>query len=380
MFTLVGRSTRVARRHDRIPCRELAPEARTTMNTDRLENLDDATLRRDLHRVIERERPHEAEVIAHIAEFDRRRLYLAEAFSSMFAYCVGELRLSEDVAYKRIRAARLARRLPRLLGDVIEGRLHLAAVCLLAPHITEENADELVAASTHRSKAEIESWLASRFTPAASAPALQARVTRVVPVKAKPTAPAKVCNRLAPGPVDLPLAPAGEMVEPAPGERATVVEPEEALFVAHIPMGETTREKLRRAQDLLAHAVPSGDLGEVLDRALDALLDKLEARKHAAVKGPRPGRAVSPGSRAIPAAVRRAVWARDGGRCTFTSASGRRCDARRGLEYDHVVPFALGGTSTAEGVRLRCRAHNQYDAEQEFGGAVMESKGAQAGR
>jgi len=348
------------------------------MNTDRLENLDDATLRRDLHRVIERERPHEAEVIAHIAEFDRRRLYLAEAFSSMFAYCVGELRLSEDVAYKRIRAARLARRLPRLLGDVIEGRLHLAAVCLLAPHITEENADELVAASTHRSKAEIESWLASRFTPAASAPAPapRARVTRVVPVKAKPTAPAEVCNRLAPGPVDLPLAPAGEMAQSTPGEPAT----EEALFLAHIPMREATREKLRRAQDLLAHTVASADLGEVLDRALDALLDKLETRKNGAAKHPRPGRAVSPGSRAIPAAVRRAVWARDRGRCTFTSSSGRRCDARRGLEYDHVVPFALGGPSTVEGVRLRCRAHNQYDAEQVFGVAFMESKRAQSGR
>jgi hypothetical protein len=349
------------------------------MNTNRLESLDDATLRRDLHRVIERERPHEAEVIEHVAEFDARRLFLAEAFPSMFAYCVGELRLSEDAAYRRIRAGRLARRFPRLLGDIAEGRLHLAAVCLLAPHLTAENAGELVAAATHRSKAEIESWLASRFAPAApAAPAPRARVTRVVPLKAKPVAPggtpAEVCNRLVPGRVDLPLAPAEERVEPAAGQPAPVVGPEAMLFVAHIPMREATREKLRRAQDLLAHAVPPGDLGEVLDRALEVLLERLEARKHAAVKRPRPARAVTPRSRAIPAAVRRAVWVRDEGRCTFTSSSGRRCDARRGLEYDHVVPFARGGEPTVEGVRLRCHAHNQYGAEQDFGVEFMRGK------
>src|SRR5688572_30684732 len=226
------------------------------MNTDRLENLDDATLRRDLHGVIERERPHEAEVIEHVAEFDARRLFLAEAFPSMFAYCVGVLRLSEDAAYRRIRAGRLARRFPRLLGDVAEGRLHLAAVCLLAPHLTAENADELVAAATHQSKAEIESWLASRFASAApaapAAPAPRARVTRVVPVKAKPVAPggtpAEVCNRLAPGRVDLPFVPAHKTVEPASSQPAPVVEPEAepesaaAVFVAHIPMRESTRE------------------------------------------------------------------------------------------------------------------------------------------
>ena len=163
----------------------------------RLDSLDDATLRRDLHRLIEREHPHEAEVIAHIAEFDGRRLYLAEAFPSMFAYCVGALHLSEDSAYKRIQAARAARRFPRLFADVAEGRMHLSAVCLLAPHLTAENLDELVDAATHRSKAQIESWLAALVAPASAVPAPRARVTRVAPAKANPS-PARVCNRLAP--------------------------------------------------------------------------------------------------------------------------------------------------------------------------------------
>jgi len=72
--------------------------------------------------------------------------------------------------------------------------------------------------------------------------------------------------------------------------------------------------------------------------------------------------------------VRRAVWERDGGQCTFVSESGRRCDARKPLEFDHVRELARGGESTVENLRLRCRAHNQYTAECTFGSEFMRHK------
>ena len=351
------------------------------MQSHHLEHLDDATLRQDLHRHVADERRRDATVIAHIAEFDARRLYLAEAFPSMFAYCVGELGYTEDAAYKRIQAARTARRFPRLYYDVAAGRLHLAAVCLLAPRLTPENVDELVSAATGRSKSDIEAWLAQRFVPTSQKSSPRALVVLVKPrVPVSGPKSEKQVNQLAPGQVDLPIL--------APVQEAIPVAAAPALYIARIPLREDTREKLRRAQDLLAHALPSGDLTEILDRALDALLAKLEARKHAAVRHPRtpvprPARPTecSPPkrSRAIAARVRRAVWERDGGRCTFVSASGRRCEARRGLEYDHVIPFALGGESTVEGLRLRCRAHNQYEAERTFGVDHMRRK-REAGR
>jgi hypothetical protein len=68
------------------------------------------------------------------------------------------------------------------------------------------------------------------------------------------------------------------------------------------------------------------------------------------------------------------VWARDGGQCTFVSDAGHRCPARTRLEYDHVEPVARGGTATVQGMRLRCRAHNQYTAEREFGAGFMARK------
>jgi hypothetical protein len=72
--------------------------------------------------------------------------------------------------------------------------------------------------------------------------------------------------------------------------------------------------------------------------------------------------------------VKRAVRARDGGRCTFVGDSGHRCEARSRLEFDHVEPFARGGEATVEGIRLRCRAHNQFEAERTFGPEFMRRK------
>jgi 5-methylcytosine-specific restriction endonuclease McrA len=66
--------------------------------------------------------------------------------------------------------------------------------------------------------------------------------------------------------------------------------------------------------------------------------------------------------RRCPAAVARAVFLRDGQQCSYVSPDGRRCSARRWLELDHIDPFALGGESTVENLRLRCRAHNQRHA------------------
>jgi hypothetical protein len=128
-----------------------------------LSHLSDGTLVRDLQELVARDRATTAELLAHLAEVDARKLYLPAAYPSMYAYCVGELRLSEDAAYKRIQAARAARRFPALFEAVAQGRLHLAAVGLLAPYLTEASAEELLAAATHQSKAEIERRLAERF-------------------------------------------------------------------------------------------------------------------------------------------------------------------------------------------------------------------------
>jgi hypothetical protein len=155
--------------------------------------------------------------------------------------------------------------------------------------------------------------------------------------------------------------------------RLSPVAPER--YALQVTIGKRTHDKLRHAQALLGHHVPSGEVAEVLDRALDALIRQLERRKFAATDRPRCRRRTgSANPRHVPAEVRRAVWQRDGGRCTFVSAAGHRCEARTRIELDHVKPVAWGGQATVEGMRLRCRAHNQYAAECAFGAGFMSRK------
>jgi hypothetical protein len=144
-------------------------------------------------------------------------------------------------------------------------------------------------------------------------------------------------------------------------------------YAIQVTVSKTTHDKLRQAQALLSHAVPSGDVAEVLDRALDALIVQLEKRKYGATDRPAHPRG-SKDPRHVSAHVRRAVRERDGDQCTYLDDRGKRCSERKFLELDHVEPVSRGGASTVSNLRLRCRAHNQYEAERTYGGAFMRHK------
>jgi hypothetical protein len=328
-------------------------------------------LLRDLAALVARDRATTAELLAHLAEVDARQLYLPAGYPSMYAWCVGELRLSEEAAFKRIHAARTARRFPAIFTALAAGRLHLSAIVLLAPHLTPETTDELLGASTHRSKSEIEQLLAERFPR----PELPTRLEAI----ATPTAQVVLSEQHAPGRVELSESPKRDSIEAAaPRPRLAPIAPER--YALQLTVSQSTHDKLRYAQALLSHQIPSGDLARVLDRVLDAAIAQFEKRKFAATK--RPGRAQrsSRSARHVPAHVKRAVWQRDQGQCTFVSESGHRCPARKFLEFDHVNPVSCGGEATANNLRLRCRAHNQYAAESTFGAEFMSGKRQEARR
>jgi 5-methylcytosine-specific restriction endonuclease McrA len=146
-------------------------------------------------------------------------------------------------------------------------------------------------------------------------------------------------------------------------------------FALQVTIEQSTHDKLCQAQALLGHQLRPGDMAELLDRALDALIDRLEKRKFAATDRPRrAARRSSASSRHIPAHVKRAVRDRDAGQCTFVSPTGRRCPAKDRLEFDHADEVARGGEATVANIRLLCRTHNQYEAERTFGHGFMAGK------
>ena len=103
---------------------------------------------------------------------------------------------------------------------------------------------------------------------------------------------------------------------------------------------------------------------------LEEYLERLEARRFAKTAAPRKTLAesdTSPTSRHIPAAVRRAVHARDEDRCRFVDGDGRRCTERNWLEFHHRRPYGMGGDHGLGNISLLCRQHNRYLAEQDYG-------------
>jgi len=343
-----------------------------------LTHVGDALLLRDAPQFVHEERMATTTLIAYLAEIDLRKLYAGAGYPSMQAYCVEGLHLSEDAASRRIQAARAARRFPALFEDLAKGRLHLTAVCLLAPHLTQENAADLIQAATRKGKREIEELLARRFGVAERLASV--RLVPAVPL----SAPARTnehsgltqANDLSA------LARTNEHsalagMEPLPAVGSEVAAATERYFL-QVTISKSTYDELRHAQALLGHSIPNGDVDQVLHRALKLLNRQIENRKFGARACQRVSRRSSKRARHIPAHVRRAVWERDGKRCTFVSASGHRCNASRFLEFDHVNPVARGGVATVDGIRLRCCTHNQFEAEQVFGATFMAQKREEA--
>jgi hypothetical protein len=282
-----------------------------------------------------------ARLILHLIEIEERRLHERRACSSMYEFCCTKLGMSESAAQRRGAAAKLVRRFPSLLGNIERGELHLSNRLLLRDHLRADNVDELVAAVAGKSARQVEEMLVRR------AP--------------RPDVPAKVEWVLAPTTL-------GFAIPVPPPPRRTRVSPlSEERYALQLTISGGALAKLERARDLMMHTNPTGDLAVVLERALDALVAKLEKQRLAKTTRPQEARRACKKGH-VAAAVRREVFARDGERCTYVDeATGVRCAECGGLELDHIVPKARGGTDDASNLRVRCRAHNGLWAEQCFG-------------
>lgn len=314
------------------------------------------------------ERHTTVELLTLIAELDARRLYLGEGCSSLFIYCTQVLRLSEHAAYHRIEAARAARGFPAILELLAGGALTLTTVALLRPHLTRQNHQRLLEGASHKTKREVEHQIAC-LAPQPDAKPLVRKVAVPNPVEA--VAPGSI-DAVTPSPPDVDERSAPPVRMPMP-PRPVLAPLAADRYLLKVTVSGETHAKLRRAQDLLRHTIPTGDPAAILDRALTMLVDHLERRRAAKTRSPRSALEAPPSwrrnSRYVPAAVRRAVWARDQGRCAFEGPHGR-CTETGHLEFHHVLPFAAGGPMEPDNLALRCRAHNSYESEQRFGRRV----------
>ena len=314
------------------------------------------------------ERHATTRLLALLAEVDARRLYLGEGCSSLFTYCTRVLQLSEHAAYHRIEAARAARRFPILLDLVAAGDVTLTTVAMLRPHLTPDNHAAVLSAARQKSKREVEHQIAC-LVPKADAKTVVRRLPAVDAANIDPshTAPTLELIGLEPIAAEPANASHTNVVSTTAIPRAKVAPLASDRYLLRVTLSADAHTKLRRAQELMRHTIPDGDMTEVVTRALTLLVDQLERTTIAKSSRPRT-RSKPPGTRNrhIPAHVKREVWARDGGRCAFIGSHGR-CIETSALEFHHLIPFARGGATDVTNISLRCRAHNSFESENVFG-------------
>jgi hypothetical protein len=240
---------------------------------------------------------------------------------------------------------------------VRRGELHLSGVHQLAGYLTEQNHEEVLERAKYRSMREID-LLIAEISPQPDRPS----VLRELSLEAESGEETGADTTTGPSRKDL---------VPANALRNMTIPLSPRRYRLHVTIGQPAKEALEELQDLLSHRIPNGDPALVVEQALAALLAETKKQRAALAKRPRPPKKPSKRTRVIPAHVRREVFERDEGRCAFVNVDGRRCDSAWQVELHHRVPFGRNGPHTAENVELRCRAHNQHEAELEYGKKFM---------
>jgi hypothetical protein len=216
---------------------------------------------------VRNERAASADVIAWLAELDRRKLYLEAACSSLYSFCMERLGYSEDGALKRVRVARLAQQLSQVLDELQSGAIHLTGLFLFSQHLTEDNAEALLAEARGKSRRQIEQLLARWFP--------------------RPDVPERIEPLLTPAPRTGTWPGQGRSLAPsadgAPRDRSRVEPLSVASYRIELTVSAELYAKIEQLKNLLSHAVPGGDLAQLLERAVDALLDR-ETRRRVGVE------------------------------------------------------------------------------------------------
>jgi hypothetical protein len=339
-----------------------------TLSNQSLQILSNQSLHENLLSLASEERRITLEVLHHLREVESRRLFATRGHSSLFEYVTRELGYSESSALRRIAAMRLLRDMPKqdlpdLEAKIESGELKVSQLSQVHSFIRqekksgkvygEEQKRELLSEVAGKSARETEKVLAERnpeFTHREKVRALTSELTQIT-----------------------------------------------------FTVDEALLENLKRIRDLFAHELPvnathadlvrwmSEKMLKVHEKRTEGKPEKKTVKKEiqpknqsqsapptseveASKKTPSPETSaspkasVNPHSRYIPVEVKREVWARDQGRCVYVSTeTGRVCESTHRLQVDHRVPFAHGGHSTAENLRILCHAHNQSEARRIFG-------------
>ena len=316
--------------------------------------------------LVQQERRITIQILLHLEEISRRRLYAPLGYSSLFDYCIGELRYSEGAAGRRINATRLMTEIPEVKTSIAEGKLSVSTASQVqsflraqtSVQMSVENKKELLNSVAGKSRRECEKIL-SALAPEAPQPDRE-RVLTPTLTEIRFVADDKLMKK---------LERIKELVLKNPGY-AELFDTMATLVLHHI---DPLEKKVRpRSQEVESAPAPADTPSSI---SSPSLTSPSTSTPPASTASPDDSatekRRINP-SRYVSVFVKREIWRRDGSQCTYVDpVSGRRCSHRRHLELDHIIDWALGGSNEADNLRLRCRTHNLFHAFQTYGSKKM---------
>lgn len=303
-----------------------------------------------------------AEFLVALADFDRQRARAELGYSGLFWFLHRELRLSKGAAHYRKVAAELIQEHPEVVAPLRDGRLCLSTVVEVAKAAEVVDLAEVLPrffGLSRREAAEI---------VAALRPVQRPPVRDVVTVVAlpRPSTTSVVANH------DTPVAvqPHEPLLRGSYPAKTEIVPLDADRRRIHVTVSKRFLAKVDAARGALSHSHPGATNESILEAGLDLLLARHRKRRGIGAKPARTSRSAATGR--IRAEVKREVWARDEGRCTWPLDGGGTCGSTLRLEFDHVVARGRGGSSDAANVRLLCRFHNQLTARVTYGDDLMD--------
>jgi hypothetical protein len=402
-----------------------------------LELLEARQARDSLKALLRKEQSAMADFLVALADFDLCRGWEALGHANLFAFIHSELGLSPAPTYWRQEAARLLQRFPDLVAPLRRGELCLTTMAELAKVLSAENMEAVLPrflGISSREAKELVAELQPREIPATRTVVMRLPGAALVSTAGSDAVPVAATVGASPTPsaqaaLSTPAlqpqastgAPPSQLWAPKVdfgGVAASVAKRDEVEPLSadrsriHVNVSRQFTRKLESAREGLGHSIPHATMEQVLEAALDLLLEK-QARARGQVKRPRTvlaaaaprveahsttstpqmGVPIQPPQESapllalvpteplhrrtgpretIPAAVRRAVWVRDGGRCNWPLDGGGVCGSTHQLELDHIQAWARDGEPTVANLRVVCHAHNALAARREFGARCVE--------
>ncbi|MBL6991510.1 MAG: HNH endonuclease [Bacteriovoracaceae bacterium] len=289
-------------------------------------HLNDKQLLVNTISLVKNERAISVKVLDHLAEIERRKLYCDLKYSSLFSYCQGELGFSEQEAYRRIDAMRLAKVMPEVKKILENGNLSLTNANMISSLFKKSKLDDdkklqIVQKVKGMTKKQCETKLDEVKSELGFAPSSIAKQERK-------------CKEVDGG------------------------------VRLHLSIGKSTYAKLNKLKGLLAHT-KDHSTEELLDLMLDNMIEKIEKKKFKSCRPTTPKKQKQQ-SRYIPKSTKQAVYKKANGKC-------QNCGSLYALEIDHLESFVKGGDNNSSNLQLLCRCCNRRKAMKEYGVEKIEN-------